>query len=112
MSLSLDSSKKKFVEAMEARLGAIEDEKTKEVALAAISDEQGEVQKNFQALGQAVNSILEGDAEVFSSREEDTAFWDWVKAVNAWFSEAKKQYPNLPEPPTLTAPTQLRGRIQ
>jgi hypothetical protein len=112
MSLDVNKSKFKFVEAMEVRLNAIEDEKTKEVSLQAVRDSQGEVQKNFQALGQAVNSILTSDAEVFSNQAIDANFWNWIQAVNAWFSEAKKQYPNLPEPPTLTAPTQLKGKIQ
>ncbi|PSR18690.1 hypothetical protein C8255_06095 [filamentous cyanobacterium CCP3] len=112
MSLDTNKSKNKFVAAMRDRLGGIQNEESRKVALEAINNEQGEVQKNFQALGTAVNSILESDAEVLSGKEEDAVFWDWVKAVSDWFGEAKKQYPNLPEPPTLMAPTQLKGKIQ
>ena len=85
---------------------------SKEMALNAINEEGGEVQKNLGALGQAVYSILTEKSEVFSDKNVDAEFWGWVKAVNDWLKAIKAQNPGLPEPPQLPTPTELKGKIQ
>ena len=40
-----------------------------------------EVKPNFDALGEGVFRILSQDAETFSNRDHDTAFWDFISAL-------------------------------
>jgi hypothetical protein len=43
--------------------------------------DKAEVSSNFDALGDGVFRILTSDAETFSDRAQDAAFWDFVAAM-------------------------------
>lgn len=140
--MSLDGnaeiSKQAFVKAMKERLETLDDQASKDIALQAINEKKGEVQKNLGALGQAVYSILTDHAETTSSLSNDSDFWQWIQLVNAWLkdlstwqegveksfrdwqpgSEEGKDLKNKllklnsPKQPPNSPPKSLRGKIQ
>ena len=126
-----DDCTTQFVEAMRARLNAMDPPQGNNV-------DDPEVQKNFAALGQAVYQIATALAAPTSDSAEDAAFWDWVADVQAWLlklstwqagvaqafttwapaTAPETSLRNLvravpaPGAPPATAPTRLKGRIE
>lgn len=88
------------------------------------------VDPNFGALGQAVYNIATIDAETTSDKTIDTAFWQWIAALDAWQQGVVQAFTNwqptqpdgqklkaavlaVPTPQLVSAPapTKLGGKI-
>ncbi len=88
------------------------------------------VDPNFGALGQAVYNILIKDAETTSDKTIDTAFWQWMAALDAWQRGVVQAFTNwqptqpdgqalkaavlavpTPQSASAPAPTGLKGKI-
>ncbi len=70
-------AKGEFVEAMRARLEAMQEGLGENV-------DEPDVNANLGALGEAVYRIATVQANTSSSAIEDAQFWSWVNDVNAW----------------------------
>lgn len=133
MALGADKTiaKTEFIEAMRQRLEA------QQAGMGANVD-QPDVQENLGALGQAVFRIATVHAETTSSSTQDAQFWQWVADVNDWLDDMatwqaavrtafNNWTPNgasevalrnamlaltSPPAPPVSAPINLRGRVQ
>lgn len=117
-----------------------EDKKAKksdepEAPLPSISDEarRKHLQKTMMPFGEAFYTIITKQAETFSNRNADRAFWTWVDAVQAWLEQQQKVNDALKQwiansqqanktallnelnkvrPIPQKTPTELKGKIQ